>query len=100
MGSIPDWGTKIPHAVWCGQKKKENQIVWTQMRQTTAEVGPGGGRNTISFSFSTFYAKKKIAVSSGLEVQKECVSSYKLKEKETLEVTEKDLIRKEAVFRV
>ena len=19
-GSIPGWGTKIPHAVWCGQK--------------------------------------------------------------------------------
>ena len=22
-GSIPGQGTKIPHAVWCGQKKKE-----------------------------------------------------------------------------
>ena len=23
MGLIPDWGTKILHATWCGQKKKE-----------------------------------------------------------------------------
>ena len=22
-GSIPGWGTKVPHAVWCGQKKKK-----------------------------------------------------------------------------
>ena len=21
LGLIPGWGTKIPHAVWCGQKK-------------------------------------------------------------------------------
>ena len=24
MGSVPGWGTKIPHAVWCGQKKKSH----------------------------------------------------------------------------
>ena len=23
MGSIPGWGTKIPHAEWCGKKKKK-----------------------------------------------------------------------------
>ena len=23
LGSIPGWGTKIPQAVWCGQKKKK-----------------------------------------------------------------------------
>ena len=22
-GSIPGWGTEIPHATWCGQKKKK-----------------------------------------------------------------------------
>ena len=25
MGSIPGWGTKIPHAVQCGQKQKQKQ---------------------------------------------------------------------------
>ena len=25
-GSIPGWGTKIPHAVWCVQKQKRNKI--------------------------------------------------------------------------
>ena len=24
-GSIPGWGTKILHAAWCGQKKKEKR---------------------------------------------------------------------------
>ena len=24
--SIPGWGTKIPHAAWCGQKKKKQTI--------------------------------------------------------------------------
>ena len=24
--SIPDWGTKIPHAVWYGQKKEKKRI--------------------------------------------------------------------------
>ena len=23
VGSIPGWGTKIPHAAWCGQKNKQ-----------------------------------------------------------------------------
>ena len=23
-GLIPGWGTKIPHALWCGQKKKNH----------------------------------------------------------------------------
>ena len=23
LGSIPGWGTEIPQATWCGQKKKE-----------------------------------------------------------------------------
>ena len=22
---IPGWGTRIPHAVWCGQKKRERE---------------------------------------------------------------------------
>ena len=22
MSSVPDWGTKIPQAAWCGKKKK------------------------------------------------------------------------------
>ena len=26
IGSIPGWGTKIPHAVLCGQKKKKKRI--------------------------------------------------------------------------
>ena len=25
-GSIPDWGTKILHAVGCGQKKKKKKV--------------------------------------------------------------------------
>ena len=25
-GSIPGQGTKIPHAVWCGQKKKKKDV--------------------------------------------------------------------------
>ena len=25
MGSIPGWGTKIPYAVWHGQKKKKKK---------------------------------------------------------------------------
>ena len=24
-GSIPAWGTKIPHAAWCSQKKKKKK---------------------------------------------------------------------------
>ena len=24
MGLIPDWGTKIPHALWYGQNKHKN----------------------------------------------------------------------------
>ena len=24
LGSIPGWGAKILHAVWCGQKKKKD----------------------------------------------------------------------------
>ena len=34
-GSIPDWGTKIPHAAQCGQKKKrkkENEMTCTEMK--------------------------------------------------------------------
>ena len=25
MGLIPDWGTKIPHALWYGQNKHKNK---------------------------------------------------------------------------
>ena len=25
MSSIPGWGTKIPHAAWCSQKKKKKK---------------------------------------------------------------------------
>ena len=25
LGSIPDWGTKIPHVMWRGQKKKKQE---------------------------------------------------------------------------
>ena len=27
-GSIPEWGTKIPHAAWCGQLKKKGNPVF------------------------------------------------------------------------
>ena len=27
MGSIPGWGIKIPHAMWCSQKKKIIKII-------------------------------------------------------------------------
>ena len=26
LGSIPGWGTKIPQAMWCGQKNKTKHI--------------------------------------------------------------------------
>ena len=26
VGSIPGWGTKIPHATWCGKKKKKKTL--------------------------------------------------------------------------
>lgn len=57
-----------------------------------AEVGPEGGRKVKSFSFSTFYAKKRIVGSLGLEVQKECVSSYRLKQKEKLQIDREQLL--------
>ena len=25
MGSVSDWGAKIPHATWCSQKKKKSE---------------------------------------------------------------------------
>ena len=27
-GSTPGWGTKIPGAMWCGQKKKKEKLVF------------------------------------------------------------------------
>ena len=27
MGSIPGWGTKIPQAVWCSQKKRKRKVL-------------------------------------------------------------------------
>ena len=40
MGSIPDQGTKIPHAMQHGQKKKKNQLTVTLVRitKTVAEM--------------------------------------------------------------
>ena len=29
MSSVPDWGTKIPQAAWCGKKKK-NFLLYSQ----------------------------------------------------------------------
>ena len=53
-GLIPGWGTKIPQAAWCGQKKKKKR--WAQSVCWTARVavlpaflrgaggtGPAGG---------------------------------------------------------
>ena len=79
---------------------KENQIVWTKMRQTVAELGPGREGKAITFSFSVVFVKKKPAGASGLEVQRECLSSYRLKVKRRMVIPEKDLIRKEGIFRV
>ena len=35
MGSIPGWGTKIPHATWCSERKidrkKEMMVAWTRI---------------------------------------------------------------------
>ena len=28
MDSIPGWGTKIPHALWCGQKGGPESLGW------------------------------------------------------------------------
>ena len=56
-------------------------------------------RKTKFCKAGTWQRKKEIAGSSGLEVQKECASSYRLKE-EKLGIPEKDLIRKEAIVKV
>ena len=32
LGSVPSWGTKIPHAVQCGQKKKNFFLIEKEMR--------------------------------------------------------------------
>ena len=32
MGLIPDWGTKILHATWCGQKKKRSFLLKKEER--------------------------------------------------------------------
>jgi hypothetical protein len=40
MSSIPGWGTKIPHAMWCGQnkekilKKNNNKKITCKMKAT------------------------------------------------------------------
>ena len=26
LGSIPDWGTKIPHPIWCSKKQKKDGL--------------------------------------------------------------------------
>ena len=34
VGSIPGWGTKIPNAMWCGQKpNKQTKIVRQQEKE-------------------------------------------------------------------
>ena len=35
VGSIPSWGTKIPNAMWCSQKKKKkkNSVVFTFLQE-------------------------------------------------------------------
>ena len=40
MGSIPGRGTKIPHAAWCGQKKKKRcDLPFGAMEDTTSRGG-------------------------------------------------------------
>lgn len=83
-----------------GEKRRSTRRCGPRERQTFAEQGPGRGRNTVpTTSPCSMPRRKEIAGSSGLEVQKECVSSYRLKE-EKLGIPEKDLIRKEAIFEV
>ena len=37
QGSIPSWGTEIPQAMWCGQRKK-NKV--TQGKSQSIETDP------------------------------------------------------------
>ena len=37
MGSIPAWGTKIPHSPWCGQGKKRRRCGTYRQWNTTQE---------------------------------------------------------------
>lgn len=73
--------------------------MWTKRKTKFCKAGTWQRKKHWTFDFSVFYAKKEIAGSSGLEVQKECGSSYRLKE-EKLGIPEKDLIRKEAIVKV
>lgn len=74
--------------------------MWTKRKTNLCRAGTWQRKKHCTYDVSMFYAKKEeIAGSSGLEVQKECVSSYRLKE-EKLGIPEKDLIRKEAIFEV
>ena len=43
MGSIPGWGTKIPHAVWCSQKikTKQKKTPATTKKQSSCFYPPG-----------------------------------------------------------
>ena len=36
LGSIPGWGTKIPHAIWYSQKGKKNKQ--TQQQETKTKI--------------------------------------------------------------
>ena len=37
MSSVPGWGTKIPHAAWCSQRKKERKGSVTLGEKSTTE---------------------------------------------------------------
>ena len=49
MGSIPGQGTKIPHAVWHGQKQNQDQ---KQTKQKYARMDPRTQRNILGIIFT------------------------------------------------
>lgn len=64
-----------------GGEKKGTRRCDQEKDKPLQSRGPGRGRNTVpTTSPCSMPRRKEIAGSSGLEVQKECVSSYRLKE--------------------
>ena len=44
LGSVPDQGTRIPHATWCGQKEENAKGFWCEKKLNSywvSESGPG-----------------------------------------------------------
>ena len=51
VGSIPDQGTKIPHAAWCGQKKKKRKKAKKERdREESEALAEKREQNSVFFS--------------------------------------------------